>query len=258
MLMRPRNRPFVVAATIGAGLLLCIPLFRGGDGWLKSTFGYALDHWPYMTVGPASNIPAVFEDRFGWPHEAKEIAFTIPAIQRHWRPFFVEHQWWPAVDWDISAKTLFDSIFAFLLVLSGIAMGLQARRNDRRMLLALATPWLLFFLIPVQIHERYLVFASGVAACCIGTDVGGVLLWLFLSLCSSIMLLDVLFRNRPAGADEFGQNLANVAPRLFSPESGQTISQYVAGTHPDMAWGLAVIALIFLYLSLTPSPRAKR
>jgi hypothetical protein len=258
LLVRIRNLPFVVAGAVGGGLLLSILLFHGGDGWLKCTFAYGLDHWPYMIQGLTSNIPAVLEQRFGWSHEAQDTAFTLPAIHRDWPALLVNHQLWPAVDWDISAKTLFDSIYIIFLILSGVAVGIQARRNDRRMLMALVTPWLLFFLIPVQIHERYLVFGAGAAACAIGADVGAFFLWLLLSLCSSVMLVNVLFHGRPNGIDEFGQNLNTLAPRLFSPDSGQTISQTLAATHPDIAWALVVVALIFLYISIVPTPKAKR
>jgi hypothetical protein len=258
LFLRPQLRLLTLAATAGSSLLLCMVLFHGSDGWFKSTFEYGLDHWPYMTQGPASNVPAVFEERFGWAHEADQIAFTLPAIQRHWPAFLINHAWWPAVDLEVSAKLLFNSIFIFFLLISALSVGLQARRKDRRMLVALVTPWLLFFLLPVQIHERYLVFAAGAAVCCIGADVGLFFLWLFLSLCSSIMLMNVLFRNSPNRIDDFGQNLASAFPRIFSSESGQTISQYVAGTHPDMAYGLVVVAMIFLYLSFTRSSQPKR
>lgn len=257
--LRPRHRPYVVAGAAGCALLLCMLLFHGGTGWAKCTFAYGLDHWPYMTQGPASNMPAVFEVRFGWPHEAQVTAFTLSAIQRHWPAFIARRGWWPAFDVDISAKTLFDSIYVFFLILSGIAVGLQARRNDRRMLVALATPWLMFFLWPVQVHERYLLFATGAAACCIGNSVGTCLLGIFLVVCSTIMHVDVLMRARTsAQVDAFGQNLATAFPKLFSPDVGQTISQYVSATHPDMAWALLVASLVFLYLSLTPSAKRGR
>jgi hypothetical protein len=53
--------------------------------------------------------------------------------------------------------------------------------------------------------------------------------------------------------DRFGQNLSDSLPKIFSPDSGRTMLQYFAGTHPDIAWGITVVALVFLYLSLTPS-----
>ncbi|MGA2439993.1 MAG: hypothetical protein ABSH08_03475 [Tepidisphaeraceae bacterium] len=255
LLLRPRKQPYVLAAAAGGGLLLCILLFHGGIGWAKCTFEYGTIHWPYMTQGPASNVPSVFELRFGWPHVASETAFTLPAIQRHWPQFITGRQWWPACDLDVSAKTLFDSIFVFFLLLSGVAVGLQARRNDRRMLVALATPWIMFFLWPVQIHERYLLFASGAAVCCIGNSVGTCLLGILVTLFSTILHLDVMTRFS-SGVDAFGRNLSDAFPALFSPECGQTIRNYLQGTHPDMAWGILAVGLAFVYLSLTPSPRA--
>jgi hypothetical protein len=205
-------------------------------------------------------MPSIFEVRFGWSHMADDTAFTLPAVAIHWPAFIIRRAWWPAADVDISAKTLFDTIYVFFLLLSGIAIGLQARRKDRRMLVALATPWIMFFLWPVQLHERYLLFAAGVATCCIGNSVGTCLLGLCLTACSAIMHLDVLTGtgNFHVNLDAFGQNLSSAFPWLFSPDCGQTIRSYITATHPDMAWGVFVIGLVFMYLSLTPSPRRRQ
>jgi hypothetical protein len=256
--LRPRNQPYVLAGTAGCGLLLCMLLFHGGVGWIRCGFEYGTVHWPYMTQGPADNVPGIFEIRFDWPHMAEETAFTLPAVQGHWPGFIAKRSWWPAYDVDISAKMLFDTIYAFFLLISGIAVGLQARRNDRRMLVALVTPWIMFFLWPVQMHERYLLFAVGAAVCCIGNSVGACLLGLLLTACSAIMHVDVMTDHSPGGVDMFGQNLSKALPWLFSPECGQTIRMYVSAMHPDLAWGIFVLSLAFLYLSLTPSPRRRR
>jgi hypothetical protein len=254
LLLRGRNLLYLLGAVAAVGLLSCMALFHGGSGWAKCAFGYGLDHWPYMTQGPASNIPAIFEHRFGWDHDADQIAFTLPAIQRHWPAIFARRGWWPAFSFDVTAKAMFDSIYIFFLALSAIAISIQARRNDRRMLVALVTPWIMFFLWPVQMHERYLLFASGIAVCCIGNSVGTCLLGIFLSLCSAVMHLNVLLTNADSSAtDAFGQNLANSLPTLFTPQSGQTIAQYVAATFPDMGWGILTVGLIFLYLSFAKS-----
>jgi hypothetical protein len=208
-----------------------------------------------MVTGPASNVPAIFQLRFGWDRQVDQIAFTLPAIHGHWPGFIAARTWWPASDLDVTAKMLFNSIFAVMLVLSGIAIGLQARRNDRRMLVALVTPWIMFFLFPVQIQERYLLYASGAAACCIGDSVGMALLGFSLTLFSAIMHTIRLLDWHTADLATFGQNLATAFPRIFSPASGQTILQYTQAMHPDMGWGILLLGMIFLYLSLTPSRR---
>jgi hypothetical protein len=254
LFFHPRKPRYLLPAVAAAGLFSCIALFHGGDGWLKCTFGYGLDHWPYMTQGLSANVPAVFEHRFGWSHDADQIAFTLPAIAHPWPAMFTTHAWWPAASADITAKTLFDSLFIFFLILSALGVGIQARRGDRRMLVALVTPWIMFFLWPVQIHERYLVFASGIAVCCIGNSFGTCLLGIFLSLCSAVMLMNVLFSNvNPSAWQTFGQNLSATFPTLFTPQSGTTMAQYISATFPDMAWGILVVGMIFLYLSFTRS-----
>jgi hypothetical protein len=253
---RPRHQPYVLAAVAGTALLLCMAVFHGSSGWWDCSFHFGTIHWPYMVQGLTSNIPGLLERRYGWSHMADDVAFTLPAIQGHWPGFIVSRPWWPAVDLDITSKQLFNTIYAILLMISGIAIGLQARRNDRRMLVALTTPWVLFFVFPVQIHERYLLFAAGVSAICIGQSVGAALLGVFLSLVTSVMTLDVMMDHGDVGA--LGISLNKAFPWLFSESSGTTLQKYIHGTHPDIAWGVLVAAGVFFYLSLAPTSAGRR
>jgi len=253
-----KNQPYVWAAIVAGGLFSCVGLFHGTTGWWECSFHYGSIHWPYMVTGPASNLPAVFELRFGWPHRNDEIAFTLPAIAGHWPSFMIKGFDWPAAPVDVTSKMLFNTAYAVMLVLSGIAIGLQARRNDRRMLVALATPWILFFLIPTQIQERNLVYGAGAAACCIGDSVGMALLGVLLASFSAIMHIIRLLDWRSSDLDAFGQNLSDAFPHIFSPQSGHTMLQYLQAMHPDMAWGVLVIGMVFFYLSFVPSRRRKR
>jgi hypothetical protein len=255
LLLRRRDLPYLLAAVVAGGLFSCIALFHGGTGWWDCGIHYGSIHWPYLETGPTSNIPAIFQHRFGWDRDVEQIAFTVPAIHGHWPSFMAAKFWWPAGELDVTAKMLFDTIYGAMLLLSGIAIGLQARRNDRRMLVALVTPWIMFFLFPVQIQERYLLFGAGAAACCIGESIGMALLGLLLTIFSFIMQLTCMLTFHGADRDAFGQNLADAFPRIFTPTSGETMLQYLSAMHPDMGWGILVVGLIFLYVSLTPSRR---
>jgi thiosulfate reductase cytochrome b subunit len=55
--------------------------------------------------------------------------------------------------------------------------------------------------------------------------------------------------------DLLGQNISNAVPWLLSPDCGQTLREFVDNSHPDAAWAILVIGLVFLYLSLTSSRR---
>ncbi len=170
----------------------------------------------------------------------------MPAIHLHWL-FHIN------IDaFDVTSKQMFNTLFAILLVISAIAVGFQARRNDKRMLVALVTPWLLFFCLPVQIQDRYLMFGAASAAICVGENVGLALLGIFLSFVTACMTLQVMLENCSISA--FGQSLADKFPSLCTPDSGDTIYRYINGVHPDIAWGVLVTTVIFFYISLTRSP----
>jgi hypothetical protein len=257
LLLPRRNQGHLLAAILGGGLFSCIALFHGSTCWWDCAVHYGSIHWPYLYIGPTSNIPAVFQIRFGWPREVSQIAFTLPAMHGHWPHFITSRFFWPAFDFDVSSKTLFNTIYTIMLLISGVAIGIQTRRNDRRALVAFVTPWIMFFLFPVQIQERYLLWGGAAAACCIGESVGTALLGTVLMLFSVIMPMKIMVDNNNSNLEQFGENLSRSLPWLFSPDAGNTIKQYLDGTQPDIAWGILIVGLIFLYLSLTPSRRAR-
>jgi hypothetical protein len=240
-LTRRRERTLVAAGALGIGLLLCMRIFHGSAGWWDCAFRFPRLQAPYLIWGPASNLPGIFEVRFGWPPPITTHAFTVPALlsAAWWRH-------WPAEALDVSIGTAFDSAYAFFLVLASLGIGALARQNDRRILVALVTPWLLFFLLPVRLHERYLLFAAGTAAICAGYSVGMMLLGCLLTIASTAMTLVQMGR----GMTDFGQHLSSEFPSVFSPQSGDTILSVVQGTHPDIGWGILVVGAIFFYFTI--------
>jgi hypothetical protein len=256
--IKPRYQLYVLAGIVGCGLQMCMLLFHATTAWWDIAVHFGAIHWPFLFTGAVSNVPAIYQIRLGWPREIDEIAFTLPAIHAHWPAILVSHGWWPAVDHDVTAKTAFNTVYLVLLLVSGIAIGIQTKRNDRRALIAFVTPWVMWFLFPVQIQERYLLYGAGAAACCIGESVAGALLGLGLTIFSLMMPFKELLDIGSSNVDDFGQKLSEAMPLIFSPGAGHTLQQYLDGTQPDIAWGILVIGLIFLYLSVTPSRRRRR
>jgi hypothetical protein len=197
-----RSLRYTVAIAIGAALLLCMDLFHGSTAWWLCGFHYGTIHWPWMIMGDTSNLPGIFELRWGWPQDVSETAFVLPAMKHLWP------------ETEVGTKMLFNTIFTVLLLVSAVGVALQARRRDRRMLVALATPWLMFFLLPVQIHERYLLFAAGVSAICIGQSVGMTLLGGFLTFVSWIMMMNVMLEH--GNLNLFSDRLATQFPSICS------------------------------------------
>jgi hypothetical protein len=242
-----RHIALLVASIVGAGLISTMWFFHGSSAWWICGWKYGTIHWPYMVMGVTSNLPGILRERYGW-HEPT-MPFDLLQI-----PAGAIFGWPKAVIVPTIGDVL-KTLYGVMLVLSAIGVGLQARRKDPRILVAFATPWLMFFCFPPQIHERYLLYAAGVAVISIGVGVGPVLLAVLMSAITFIMTIHVMLNAGDRG--ELGRLLSEKYPSLFSPSAGETLHRFVSGTYPDIGWAVLLIAIIYLYLSLAPSARQK-
>jgi hypothetical protein len=246
VMVRPRHGWMAGAGIAGASLLLCSTLFHGSDAWWICGWKYGTFHWPWMYMGTTSNLPGLLVNRFGWEHKDTTVqVFQLPADVLLGYPQFAI---------DVTIKQLLAAIYTVLLAVCGIGIGLQARRRDPRILVALTAPWLMFFCFPVQIHERYLLYAAGIAAITAGAGVGPALLGVMLSAFTWIMTMHVMIGSQGhRGTSAFGERLADAFPALFDSSIGPTLQRFIVNTHPDIAWAILLCAAIYLYLALAPS-----
>ncbi|MEI8194969.1 MAG: hypothetical protein WCI73_03575, partial [Phycisphaerae bacterium] len=125
---------YLAAASVGGALLLTMFWFHGSRAWIDCGFLYGTEHWPQMAVGMASNLPAILNQQFGLARAgAKTTLFTLTP-----HALWV----WPSQAVDVSYRTFLWCCYGATLLAAGIGMGLQARRNSGRFLVALTTPWL--------------------------------------------------------------------------------------------------------------------
>jgi hypothetical protein len=249
------HQAYVVAAAIGAALLLSPALFHGSHSWWDCGFAFGSSRWHWIASSLTDNLPGLLYQRFGWSKDPDEVVWTLSAVQHHW-PLFLQHWgWWPAADLDVTAKTLFNPMFTILLLVSGIAIGLQARRKSRRMLLAIVLPWIVFFMFPVEIMGRYMLYPAVISAICIGDGVGMALISILMTGIATTQILDDMMQSGDVGG--WGAMLADRYPRLIGPNFADSLFRVLEGTHPDLTWALLIITGIFFYLSFTRARRGK-
>jgi len=238
--IRPRNIPAVAAGVAGAAALLSMPLFNTCFAWFDAGYLFGTDHWEVMVMGQTSNLPGLMERRFGWHGDD-----VINQVQATWHFF--------GYTIELTLRKIFFSIYAVLLVLASAGVAMQHRRRSRRFLVAICTPWLLFFCFPAQIHERYLLFGAAVAAVCAGYSVGMALLGIFLSAVTWIMTMNVLLSDglRRQAWDGF---LHNMYPGLFASDNtfAHKLQRFLTGTHPDIGWAVLLATGVFFYLTVAP------
>jgi len=233
-----RRLPQVAGAALGGALLLCMVYFHGSHAWADCGWLFGTHHWVGFVMGMTSNLPGLLNLRFGW-YDMNEVVMTIP---QGW--FHLAIWSWPGVDFPLTVKPFFFTIFVITLLITTVGIAFQARRNDPRFLIAITTPWILFFCIPCQIHERYLLYAAGIGMVAAGESIGMALMAVFLSIVTWIMTIHVM--------------LNNGRPRMFMREEfgrtfGMKLHNFIRATHPDIAWAILLCAVIYFYMSLTPS-----
>ncbi|HEY0007640.1 MAG TPA: hypothetical protein VGB55_02855 [Tepidisphaeraceae bacterium] len=238
---RPRLLAAATVALAGAAALMSMHLFNTSFAWFDASYLYGTDHWEVMVMGKTSNLPGLLERRFGWK-SAEETLFTVG-------PYF----WMEATA--VTVKTFLFSIFAVLLVFASAGIALHEKRRSVGFLTAIVTPWLLFFSIPAQIHERYLLFGACAAAVCIGHRIGLTLLGLFLTAVTWVMTVHVMFEaGGGRGRRELNAMLHDWYPNLFAADTmfAQKLYSFIINTFPDIGWAVLLVTAVFFYITMTP------
>ena len=242
------SRPMAITlglGSIGVILLACMPVLGASSAWLACGWLYGTEHFDRLIVGLPNNLPALLNKRFGFDNtrDVRYVVFTLP-----------DHAFWglPLRGAAVTLKELLKAIFVMTMVPCFIAAAWHARRNDPRFLVAITTPWLLFFCLPLQIHERYLLFAAGAATCLVAVSAGMTLMGLLLSVLSCAMTLTVLLN--PSRRTYY----AYENPTSVFVTHGDAMRENLYRLHPDTAWLLLLAAAMFLYMAITPSRSRER
>jgi hypothetical protein len=206
-----------VLVTIAAALLLCMPMFGASRAWFKVPFQYGSVKHRNLSIAETSSLASILRNRYSWG---------------------VDDVVWKTKVRDFTIHDALKAGFLVLLTMSAAALAIQQRRKSPRFLIAVATPWLVYFAFAPQIHERYLIWAAGVSTVVFTLGVGWALLSALVCVFSWQMTIHNLLHNggrKNFAADELG------------PSFGEKLTRYLDGTQPDVGWAIMLLALIFLY-----------
>ncbi|NBC10512.1 MAG: hypothetical protein GVY24_02095 [Planctomycetes bacterium] len=201
--------------------LSCMVLFGAGDAWFEVGPWYGAHKFSYrLEMGGAMCLAGIMQMRFRTGPD--DVLFALP---------------WLGGSFDVTAWRLLMGIFAALYVVACAAITRQFRRGGPHFLIAICTPWLVWFAFAAQIHERYLLFGAGLAAATLAVHRGAFVLSLLLSTLSWLMTAWVMLQSRTRGD--------------YLDGLGDTLHGLIRPLIPDAGWAVMLIALIFLWLSFT-------
>jgi hypothetical protein len=200
-----------VAATIAvAGWGTCI-LFEGSVDWVRIGFLMPTEARMRMAIG-ASNLPALLERQWEWGIDDILVSGPIRFL---------------GLNDGLSVRAMLRGIYALMLMICGIAAALHARRGSARVLVALATPWVLMFALLPQMHERHLFWGGVITAIAVGVSFD--LAWLHVIV--TLLASQEMFRRLLGKDDEFAHDLREFLNRM----------------NPGVAWALLLGGAIFFY-----------
>jgi len=213
--------------------------FGGSYSWATLGFAYgSVKHdLMQMSIRNFSNLTSLLGQSYQWDiHEQMgtfRFAFTTPG------PWRIGHLSIPSIAWtwstDMDVKTAMAVLYGICLLISAAAAALHSRRNDRRFLVALVVPWLVFPIVMCQMGDRYPVWASTISAAMVAVSLELSLLHIVLAAVSFAVV---------------ARQLAN-----FDPNRWPQLVQLMTPTFPGLAWLILLMTAIFLVAALVPSRR---
>lgn len=166
--------PLLWSAAAGSVAAFIFGAETGSLAWVRVGFLYGSEHYPFLFISSCYNLPSLLSD-FG-------LALKQPWLSAHLG----------SVRFSFTPQWTLRFLYLATLVLCALGAARHAHRRDARLLIALATPWLLMFAILGQMHERYLLWGGVVSAIGIGVSLRMTVITCVLSLASTAMIAHVM------------------------------------------------------------------
>jgi hypothetical protein len=168
------HRAALFAGIVGSAIFV-IGAFTGGSfAWLDIGFIYGSEHYPYLFISSCYNLASLVSD-LGW-----SLKDSVLSANLGWLHLHLTLQW---------ALRLF---YLGTLILCARGAARHLRDRDPRVLIAIATPWLLMFALLGQMHERYLMWGAVVSAVALGVSVRLSIIHFIISAASTAMIVHVM------------------------------------------------------------------
>ena len=175
---RSRNAWPWAAGLTGVAAFAVGSLAGGSFAWLKIGFLYGSERYPYLFISSSYNLPSLLSH---WDLSLKTPLWSAQLGPLH---FAVTMQW------------ILRLIYLGALILCALGAARHARSRDARLLVALATPWLLMFALLAQMHERYLLWGAVLSAVALGVSVRLSAVHFVFSAMSATMITQVLLMDK--------------------------------------------------------------
>jgi hypothetical protein len=169
------------AGWTGAAAFAIGALGSGSFAWLRIGFLYGSERYPYLFISSSYNLPSLLS------------FFDLSLKAPIWSPHFGSFHFVVTLQWTLRL------VYLGALALCALGAARHARSRDPRLLIALATPWLLMFALLAQMHERYLLWGAVLSAVALGVSLRLTVVHFVFSIMSATMITQVLLMDKKLG-----------------------------------------------------------
>ncbi len=162
------------SAGLAAAAAFLVGAFAGSYAWLQIGFLYGSEHYPYLFISSCYNLPSLLA----------QVGLALK------KPFWSLHL--GALTISLTLQWTLRLFYLGGLILCARAAAQFQRRPDPRLLIAIATPWLLMFALLAQMHERYLLWGAVASAVAFGVSGRMSILHLIFAIASMVMIVNVM------------------------------------------------------------------
>ena len=239
------------ALVLAIGIWSGAAIFPGDWSWKTVGFDYGSHKFDHLSIsrGRGGNLPGILEQRFGWATHDDALTVPMPNLAsrlygqpRRPRAAEAAPAWTHRLRLDgtpvvLDLKQSLIGLDLVVLLACGVGVAMQSRRNDPRILSALAAPWMAFPLLLPQMMNRYYVWGGALSSMLIGVSSG--LGW-----------IHVLFTLIGTGT---------ICNQMLLQDPGRSprLQQLFVKITPDDGWILLACTAVVLFTALTPG-RARR
>jgi hypothetical protein len=176
VLVKKLGKATVVLGAMAIAVGYCGWRLEGSMDWMK--VGFPTKKYMAMNMGPVANVPTLLHDGWGW--QIDDVVTALPS-------------WVTDRTGEVSVRQLLHKATLGVLVIAGVAMGVQHARRSARFLAAAALPMVAAYALLPQMHERYALYAAGATVLMLGCGLGGWMLYLgWTALAGAMMLLSMM------------------------------------------------------------------
>jgi hypothetical protein len=194
-----------------------------------------------MVSGQIDNLPELLQERWGWDNLMEPVV-TIPKgptadnIAEFLNQVDPGVRLKPGHEIGLPLKYCLVCIWLIAVVMCAAAVARHDRNRSPRFLAAIVAPWVIFFAVMTQMHQRYLLWGGSLSAATAILSPGYFVLHLFLSVVSMSQEMQSMMNNM---YDYSGRHYTDNA-----------VYQFINNWHPGIAWAVLLTAGIFLYTAV--------